>query len=94
MGAPVDYSFASVNQTLFVKTAEHFKNSLAATLVKGETLSFPIAGGAHFFELFNNSAAVFFFPFPSTLEEAVSADIFLSQALFFHSFNNFCFGGD
>ena len=92
VGTPVNNSFAPVNKPLFVKAHENLFNRLAAPLVKGKALSFPVARGAHFFKLLYNSAAVLLFPFPGALQKAVSADVLLGKPLLPHFFNNFRLG--
>ena len=61
---PVDDPFAPVNQSLFIEITENLTDSLRAAFVKREAFSFPVAGGAHFLKLFDNSSAVLCFPFP------------------------------
>lgn len=70
MGAPVDYSLAPVDKSLFIKIAENLVDSLVAALVEGEALALPVAGRAHLLELFDYSAAELLFPRPCALEEA------------------------
>ena len=77
MWTPVDNSFSAVDKSLFVKPYENLFNRFITALVKGETLPFPVAGGAHFLKLFNNSSAVLLFPVPSAFQKAVPADVLL-----------------
>ena len=67
VGAPVDDALTSVNKSLFIEANKHLVNGLVATLVKSKAFPFPVAGGAHLFKLFNDSAAVLLFPFPGAL---------------------------
>ena len=92
--APVHHTVAPVNQILFIKTAENLVNRLTATFVESETFSVPIAGRAHFFELFNNSAAVLGFPIPRTLQEFFTPQILFGNAFFSHCLHDFCLGSD
>ena len=92
MRTPVYHTVSSVNQSVIVKLAENGANGIWATLVKSKAFSFPIAGGAHFFELFYNSAAILLLPSPSTLKEFFSAYLLLCYTLFTHCLNNLCFG--
>ena len=90
VGAPVDDSLASVNQTLFIELAEYLADRSAAALVESETLSVPVAGGAHFLELLDNPAAVCFLPLPGSLKKSLSAEIFFCQSFRLHGLNNLC----
>ena len=94
MRAPVDYTLAAIDKSLIVKIDENLFNSLAAALVHCETLSVPVAGGAHFLELFDDSATELFFPLPGSFEKAFTSDIFLCNTLFTHGFNDFSLGCD
>ena len=94
MGAPVDYSLAPVNESLFIEVAENLVDSLIAALVEGEALALPVAGRAHLLELFDYSAAELLFPRPGALEEAFTADIVLCKAFLCHSLDYFRLGGD
>ena len=89
---PVYHSVAPVNQILIVQADKHLANGLAAALVKGESLSVPVARRAHFFELFDNSAAVLFFPFPRSFEKFISAQILFGKPLLAHSLDYLCLG--
>ena len=92
MRTPVDNPLTAVDKSLFVKSYENLFNRFITALVKGETLPFPVAGGAHFLKLFNNSSAVLLFPVPSALQKAVSADVLLGESLFTHFFDDFRLG--
>ena len=92
-GAPVYNAFAAINKTLFVKVGEHLANGLAAALVKGEAFSVPVAGAAELFELTDNGSAVFLFPVPCSLKEAVAPDGLLGKPLGTHIFHDFDLGG-
>ena len=60
VGAPVDYSLAPVDKSLFIEIAENLVDGLVAALVKGEALALPIAGRAELLELLYYSAAELF----------------------------------
>ena len=64
---PVDDAFALIDQSLVVKVYKYFLNRFGAAVIKGEAFSVPITGRAELFELLDNSAAVFAFPFPGAL---------------------------
>ena len=91
---PVHHTVAPVNQVFFIKTAEHLIDRFVATLVKGKAFSVPIAGRAHFFKLFNYSAAVLGFPIPRALQEFFTPQILFGDAFFPHCLHDFCLGGN
>ena len=88
MRAPIYHTVTTINKVLFIKPYKYFSYSLTATLVKSEAFSVPIAGRAHFFQLFNNSATVLFFPIPCTFKKFFTSEVILSNTLFTHSLNN------
>ena len=88
MRTPIYHTVTTINKVLFIKAYKYFSYSLTATLVKSEAFSVPIAGRAHFFQLFNNSAAVLFFPIPCTFKKFFTSEVILSNTLFTHSLNN------
>ena len=94
MGAPVDYALAAIDKSLVVEVYKNLTDGLGAALVHGKSLSRPIAGGAHFSELFGYSAAVYLFPFPCSLKKALAAEIFLGHAFLGHGGHDFCLGGN
>ena len=94
MGAPVDYSLAPVDKSLFIEIAENLVDGLVAALVKGEALALPVAGRAHLLELLDYSAAELLLPRPCALEEALAAYIVLSEPLFGHSLDYFSLRGN
>ena len=46
VGAPVDDAVPTVNQALFIELHKHLLDGMAAALIHGKALLFPIAGGA------------------------------------------------
>ena len=70
---PVNDSAALINPSFFVHLTEHFRDRLIAALVHRKTFSVPVAGRTQLFQLADNSAAVFLFPFPCPFQEAISA---------------------
>ena len=67
MRTPVYNTLTTIDKTLFIKSYKNFIYCFITTLIKGEALAVPIAGGAELFKLLDNSAAILFFPFPSAL---------------------------
>ena len=92
--APVDDALATVDQSLLIVLDENFLDSLAASLVHGEALSRPVAGGAKLFQLLDDSAAVLLFPCPCTFQKCLSADVLFLDALFAHCLYDLGFGCD
>ena len=94
LGAPVDDTFAAVDQTFLVVLDKYFLDCLAAALVHGKAFSCPVAGGAQLFQLFHDSAAVLLLPCPCTFQKCLSADVLFLDALFAHCLYDLGFGCD
>ena len=93
-GAPVDHAVAAVDEPLVIELHEHLFHGVGAALVEREALAVPVAGRAHFLELFDDAAAVLLFPVPRAHEKALSAEVFFFETLFAHRFNDLRLGGD
>jgi hypothetical protein len=92
MRTPVDDALTAVDETLLIEALENIANSAAAALIKGKALTGPVAGGAHLFELRNDTSAVLLLPSPSALKEAVTAEVFLGKTFLAHRFNDLSLG--
>ena len=68
-GTPVDNIVTLVNHILIVQPDKNLPDSLRQAFVHGEAFSLPVAGTAQTFQLINDHAAIFFFPFPDTGDE-------------------------
>jgi len=90
--APVDDALALINQAFVVEVDKDLFDCLRASFIEGEAFSLPVAGRTKFFELLDDSAAVFALPFPCALQEAFSAQILLGQTLFLHCVYDLCLG--
>ena len=94
VGAPVDHTVAAVDLAFLVQADKNFLNGVGAALVHGEALTLPVAGGAQLLQLLNDAVAIGIFPLPGTLQEAITADHFLGQAVGTHGLDNLRLGGD
>ena len=95
-GAPVDHAFATVDLALFVEVHEHAHDAGVVVGIEGEALAAPVAGGAEFFELLDDDAAVLFLPFPDFGDEGFAAEVVavLDDALFFEGLFDDVLRGD
>ena len=94
MRAPVDDTLALIDEALVIEVYEYFLNSFGATVIEGEALSIPVTGGTEFFQLLNDSAAVFAFPFPCTFQETFTAEVLFGESFFLHCVYNLSLGCD
>ena len=95
--APVYKPVSSVDESLVIKLNEEVSYCLVAAFVHCKSLSVPVAGVSQLAALLCNLAAVFFLPLPGSLEEFLSAKVFLLLALFlsdfFYNLNLCCYAG-
>ncbi len=94
-GRPVDEARAAVDESLLIQAHKCFTDSFRQTLVEGETLAFPVAGGADLADLAGNDLVVFRFPRPDPFHKFLAPEFFAcdflgSQQVFF----NLQLGGD
>ena len=80
---PVDDPESLIDKALFVKTDEHFVDSLVTAFIHSKALSSPVAGVAELTALTCDTPAVFSLPVPCIFEELLTGDIMLVNALFF-----------
>ena len=71
---PVDEPLVLVDQPLTIELNEHFRDGARQTLVEGEPLAAPVAGGAEALELGDDRAAQFRLPRPDALDERLAAE--------------------
>ena len=74
-GVPIDHAFAPVDVPLLVEVHEGLEDGVRILLVHGKAFAGPIARAAEFFELLDDDAAVFVFPFPDFFQELFPAEI-------------------
>src|SRR5215510_468381 len=79
--APVNESLRSVQQAVLPEANEGFLHRKRKALVHGKTLVLPIAGDAERFELVQDRASRFFFPFPDSGNELVTPNLCSAQPL-------------
>ena len=79
--APVDDSGSLVNIAFLIQTDKYFLHRFRTALVHGKTFSVPVCGGAHLMQLVDNASAVFLSPVPAFLQESVTAQVLLIDAL-------------
>ena len=94
MRTPVDNTFSTIDQSLVVQLHKYFLDCLGASLIHSETLSVPVAGRTDLFQLFYNAATVLLLPVPNMLQELLSADIILGNALLPKLFHYLCLCGN
>ncbi len=91
---PVDHTQAAVDKTLLIEVAEHMYNGTRACLVHGERSTIPVARATEFAQLFEDDASVLVCPIPRMLEELLTGEVRLVDALFFQALDDLCFGGN
>ena len=93
-GTPVDDTGALVDVTFLMHLYEYFGNCLVAALIHGKTLSVPVTGGAHLLQLGNDTSAVLFLPLPGSLQELLTPQVMLVDALLLQLLDNLNLGCD
>ena len=93
-GTPVDDLFATVDIAFFIQTNKGFQNGVGTAFVHGEAHTVPVAGAAQLAKLFQDDAAVFFFPCPGPFQEAFPAHVFFCKAFGSHFLHDFQLCGD
>ena len=93
-GIPVNHTDALVDISFLVEINEGVDDGFAQVRVHRKLGAVPVATGAEFAELVQDDAAVFFLPFPGVLEELLTGEVFLADALGFQFGDDFVLGGD
>ena len=91
---PVDHTDTLINQAFVVQIHKHLDNRIILRLVHGEAGALPVAGGAQFFQLFQNDAAVLLLPLPGMFHELVAGDLLFGNSLLLELGHNLGLRGD
>ena len=94
VGAPVDYSFPVINQSLVVQVDKHLLYRLGTALVKSESEPVPVAGATQFCKLLAYSPLILVLPLPCPFKEAIPAHVVLGKSFLLHSRDDFRLGGN
>ena len=78
---PVDDSGALIDVALLIQIDEGRLNGVCAALVHGEAKSVPVGTGADLVELVDDSGLVLLLPLPGLLQEALTTELVLIDAL-------------
>ena len=73
--APVYEVFPAIDESLFIEFHKYFADGTREPLVHREALAVPVAGGAEFFELVYDRAAVLLFPLPDLFDELFASKV-------------------
>ena len=93
-GAPVAHAATAVDVAVFVEFDEGGEDGAGVVVIEGLGGAFPVAGGSEAAELFEDDAAVFFFPFLGMFEEFFPTEVVFVQILIAEVAFDFGLGGD
>ncbi len=82
LGVPVHHAQAAVDESLVVEVHEHLQHALRAQFVHGEGRAVPVARGTQSAQLLQDDASVFLGPCPGMLQELLTSEVALLDALF------------
>ena len=91
---PVHHSHTAINLAFVVEPHKGFDDRLVIIGIHRKIGAVPVAGSTQFFELFQNDAAVFVFPFVGVLQKFIAGQVFFVNAAFFEHGHHLGFGGD
>ena len=91
---PVDDPPAAVDQAFVVQGHEHMADCFVETFIHRETLTAVVQAVAQLRPLLADGGRIFFFPFPSSFQELLPADVVAGNAFGLQAFIYFCLGCD
>ena len=91
---PVNHAQAAIDEALVIEVYEDLGDALAAGVVHGEGRAVPVAAGTEFAQLLQDDAAVLMGPLPSVLEELLTGEVVLLDALLGEQLHHLGFGSD
>ena len=78
---PVDHTYATINQSLVIKVAEYVDDGTGTSLVHGERSAVPVAASTEAAQLLEDDATMLVGPVPSMLQEFLTSEVSLLDAL-------------
>ena len=78
---PVDHTYATINQSLVIKVAEYVDDGTGTSLVHGERSAVPVAASTEAAQLLEDDATMLVSPVPSMLQEFLTSEVSLLDAL-------------
>ncbi len=94
LGVPIDHTQAAVDKSFLIEVAEYMDNGTRAGLVHRERSTIPVARAAEFAQLLEDNASVFVRPIPRMLQELLTRQVGLVNALLFQSLDDFRLRGN
>ncbi len=94
LGVPIDHTQAAVDKPFLIEVAEDMDNGTRAGLVHRERSTLPIARAAEFAQLLEDNASVFVRPIPRMLQELLTRQVGLVNALLLQALDDFRLRGN
>ena len=91
---PVDHAQTAINQAFLIKVTEYFDYRTTALFIHSKRGAIPIARATERTKLLEDDATVFICPIPCMLEELLTSEVRLINALLLQAFNHLSFGGN
>ena len=95
-GIPVHHALAAIDEAFFIEVNEGPEDGVTKLVVHRESFASPIARATEFFELLDDNATVFVFPFPNFFLKFFATEIvaMFDDALFLECFLDDGLGGN
>ena len=87
---PIDHAETTIDESLLVEVNEDFEHTFTTLLIHRESSSIPIAGCTQTAQLLEDDASVFVCPSPSMLQELLTSEVALLDALFCQTIHHLC----
>ena len=94
LGVPVDHAQAPIDKSLVVEVNKHLDDTLGAFLVHGEGRTVPVTAGTQTAQLLQDDASVLVGPGPGMLQELLTCQVVLLDALLGQFLHHLCLGGN
>ena len=91
---PVHHAHAAIDKSLLVEVAEHMNHGTRTGLVHSESCAVPVAAGTQATQLLEDDAAMLVSPVPCMLEELLTGEVGLLDALLSEAVHHFGLGSD
>ncbi len=91
---PIDHLYPTVNEALIVQLDEHPYYSGIVIIIHGKVSTAPVERAAKLFQLFQDDAAILFFPFPCIFKELVAWHFLFVNAHIAQHSHHLCLSGN
>ena len=91
---PINDAISTIDVSFFIERLKNVIYRMGQPFIKRKSLTAPVAGNTQFFQLFANTAAIFFRPCPRLVQKFFPSNLLFGFSFRFKLLYHFAFGGN